>query len=418
MNVDLLNNRNTWKTNLQKIRKIIETVTRSRPPEYCKLWLTHLNYQLYKALEHQYQMGLESLNESLPEFSAQLVYRNGQLEFRPTFEELKEHYYREISTFITNPLKFIGVGGAGTKTEVFKLMPEMNSKHLKTVYAKAEELFGKLEAVQDEYIHWTALGELDIQAHIEHNFTDVQDWIDNFEMLRQKRKELKKLPDQTNVDCISINLIPFKSGIDALFKQLQDALVDTLEDSIEKDADVVKNFIQKGLDKLSSNPSSVEEIEQMHNDAIELGVEKDGIVKMFEGCERKNKMIKQMKGKGLNLADIEAMWKFFDARLASFQDKIEDQKSRLLQELDNRTKTINADIEKMYDKWNEKKPKDRHQLTYETAMEANEMMKELQEQWKAMSTKIEKIHRDCKHFGKEPPKLGYYDKMKEEMEEQ
>jgi dynein heavy chain 2 len=252
-------------------------------------------------------MGLESLNESLPEFSAQLVYRNGQLEFRPTFEELKEHYYREISTFITNPLKFIGVGGAGTKTEVFKLMPEMNSKHLKTVYAKAEELFGKLEAVQDEYIHWTALGELDIQAHIEHNFTDVQDWIDNFEMLRQKRKELKKLPDQTNVDCISINLIPFKSGIDALFKQLQDALVDTLEDSIEKDADVVKNFIQKGLDKLSSNPSSVEEIEQMHNDAIELGVEKDGIVKMFEGCERKNKMIKQMKGKGLNLADIEAM---------------------------------------------------------------------------------------------------------------
>ena len=62
----------------------------------------------------------------------------------------------------------------------------------------------------------------------------------------------------------------------------------------------------------------------------------------------------------MNLADIEAMWKFFDARLASFQDKVEDQKSRLLQELDNRTKTIGADIEKMYDKWNEKKPKDRH----------------------------------------------------------
>ena len=74
-------------------------------------------------------------------------------------------------------------------------MPEMNSKHLKTVYTKAEELFVKLEAVQDEYIHWTALGEMDIQAHIENHFTDVQDWIDNFEMLRQKRKELKKLPD-------------------------------------------------------------------------------------------------------------------------------------------------------------------------------------------------------------------------------
>jgi dynein heavy chain 2 len=31
---------------------------------------------LYKALEFQYQMGLESLNESLPEISADLVYRN------------------------------------------------------------------------------------------------------------------------------------------------------------------------------------------------------------------------------------------------------------------------------------------------------------------------------------------------------
>ena len=118
-------------------------------------------------------MGLESLNESLPEFSASLVYRNNQLEFRPTFEDLKEHSYKEISTFITTPLKFIGVGGSGTKTEMFKLMPEMNSKHLKTVYMKAEELFSKLETLADEYLPWTALGEFDIQAHIEENFTDV-----------------------------------------------------------------------------------------------------------------------------------------------------------------------------------------------------------------------------------------------------
>jgi len=68
----------------------VESVTRQRPPEYCKLWLTHLNYQLYKALEHQYQMGLESLNESLPEVQASLVYRNSTIEFRPTFEDLKQ----------------------------------------------------------------------------------------------------------------------------------------------------------------------------------------------------------------------------------------------------------------------------------------------------------------------------------------
>ena len=52
MNINLLNNRELWRTNLQKIRKIIESVTKQRQPEYCKLWLTHLNFQLYKALEH------------------------------------------------------------------------------------------------------------------------------------------------------------------------------------------------------------------------------------------------------------------------------------------------------------------------------------------------------------------------------
>jgi dynein heavy chain 2 len=206
-------------------------------------------------------MGLESLNEHLPELSASLVYRNNSLEFRPTYEDLKEQYYNEISQFITTPLKFKGVGGTGTKTEMFAMMPEMNSKHLKTVYSKAEELFDKLETLQNEYAPWTALGDFDIQAHIEENFSDVQDWVNNFEMLRTKRKELKKLPDTTKLDCISVNLVPFKSGVDALFKNIQDALTDSLEDSIEKDSETVRSFIQKGLEKLNSNPQSVEEIE-------------------------------------------------------------------------------------------------------------------------------------------------------------
>lgn len=44
MNVDLLKNKGLWKENLNKIRKIIESITKQRQPELCKLWLTHLNY--------------------------------------------------------------------------------------------------------------------------------------------------------------------------------------------------------------------------------------------------------------------------------------------------------------------------------------------------------------------------------------
>ena len=76
MNIDILKSKNTWKENLQKIRKVVEGVTKTRAPEQCKLWITHLNYQLFKALEHQYQMGLESLNENLPEIQCDLVFRS------------------------------------------------------------------------------------------------------------------------------------------------------------------------------------------------------------------------------------------------------------------------------------------------------------------------------------------------------
>jgi hypothetical protein len=63
-------------------------------------------------------------------------------------------------------------------------------------------------------------------------------------MLKQKRKELKKLPDSVKVDCINVNLVPFKGGIEDIFKKLTDALVETLQTSIEKDSEHVHRFVK------------------------------------------------------------------------------------------------------------------------------------------------------------------------------
>ena len=38
-------------------------------------WKLHWDHQLYKSLEHQYQLGLEALNEHLPEIKVELTYR-------------------------------------------------------------------------------------------------------------------------------------------------------------------------------------------------------------------------------------------------------------------------------------------------------------------------------------------------------
>jgi len=41
-----------------------------------RAWRQHWNHQLYKALEHQYQSGLEALNKNLPEIHVDLTFKS------------------------------------------------------------------------------------------------------------------------------------------------------------------------------------------------------------------------------------------------------------------------------------------------------------------------------------------------------
>ena len=51
-------------------------------PDNMVPWKTHWDRQLYKALEHQYMMGLEALNENLPEICVELTYRYADNELK------------------------------------------------------------------------------------------------------------------------------------------------------------------------------------------------------------------------------------------------------------------------------------------------------------------------------------------------
>ena len=40
-----------------------------------KPWLAHWDRQLYKVLEYQYQLGLDTLNENMPEIKVELTFK-------------------------------------------------------------------------------------------------------------------------------------------------------------------------------------------------------------------------------------------------------------------------------------------------------------------------------------------------------
>lgn len=90
-------------------------------------------------------------------------------------------------------------------------------------------------------------------------------------------------------------------------------------------------------------------------------------------------MVKQSQGQGLRLGDLESKWREFNSRLDIFNDKIESQKNRLREEIDKRAKQTAAEVEKMYDRWQQAKPKERSQLTFEDALEISQGLKGIRE---------------------------------------
>ncbi len=57
-------------------------------------------------LRLQYQLGMETLNETLTDLRCELVFRNETITFRPSVEVLRERYYQKMKDFIAYPTTF------------------------------------------------------------------------------------------------------------------------------------------------------------------------------------------------------------------------------------------------------------------------------------------------------------------------
>lgn len=414
MNVDLLKNKEIWKERLSTIKRTLDSSNYNA--KETKIWRTHLDYQLFKALEYQYQIGLESLNENFNMIEADLVYLDKTVSFRPPLEMLKSLYYKEIQNFINIPIKFSGLGG---KPSIFRIIPNKNSESLHAVYAKAEELFARLDNMLNTFLPWTALGYFDLETYIEENFKDVKDWENNFKMLRVKRKELEKLNESYKIDnFFNIRMEPFKKGIEDLLSRMNDILKLSLRSTIKVDIENIDQFIDDGMKKLNARPQSVEEIGKAKAEAVEIASKKSKYIELYNQCEQKNYVLMQISGEGAHIGDMQSRWKNFDVALNAFSSMIDEQKNVLKQETDKRIKALNGELEKTFNRWEALKPKDMSDMDRETAMETSEKMKEWREKWDELEKKIKNITADCDHFGIPLPQFSYYEELKSDLAKQ
>ena len=404
MSINLVKNKAKWKDIIQNIRSQIVSVENhyNISPKNTSTWKTHLDYQLYKVLEHHYRMGLESFHDDIPEINVEMIYKQSKIQFKPSYEEIRTRYYREIKKFVNIPITFKGFSD---NDNLFKGILYNNKKSLNTIYQKAEMIFQKLSKAQDLYKDWVIIQNVDIDEIIDNNLETVVDYENNFKMIKNKGKELEQMKNIITINNIIISTAGIKSSIDNQLQNMFDSLLSGLRRYVTKYGNQIESFVSKGMDLLSKKPQTYEEIgeaNKCHEDLIE---EKKLIQSQMENVEAKNKLLKFVSGNGIDLSVLKAKWDKLEVILQSHEVMIKEQVDILRDNIDGRRKSVQSELDKFTNRWTQLKPNMETFENKESAVNAIKFIKDRQAEFEELKLAAQKLNNDCELFG--VPKFGF-----------
>uniref|UniRef100_A0A4W3JIK2 Dynein cytoplasmic 2 heavy chain 1 n=1 Tax=Callorhinchus milii TaxID=7868 RepID=A0A4W3JIK2_CALMI len=420
MNVDLLRQQHRWKDGLQELRFVFSNLdSQGFRSGDMKAWRQHWNHQLYKALEHQYQIGLEALNENLPEINVELTFKQARLQFKPPFEEIRAKYYREMKRFISIPNQFKGASEPGEEP-IFVVMIERNANGFLTVFSKAEDLFKRLSKVLDKFKDWVILGQVNIETLVEEQLQTVHDWERNFKALKGRGKDSERLPSVIKVDCITINCNPVKAVIDDLIQKLFDVLLLSLRKSIQTNIHEIDSFLNTAMDILSKRPQTVDEIGDANAKHTELTMKKPCVLPLFQDADDKNRLLRSVAGGGVEtLSNLRAKWDKFELMMESHQLMVNEQIELMRTNVESRIKMYCQDLEKFQARWNQLKPSNDIVDTADKDIlnKCVESIKEKRIEFDELETTRKKLIEDCHHFKVEEPEFELAERVYQDLEQ-
>ncbi|XP_053164065.1 cytoplasmic dynein 2 heavy chain 1 isoform X1 [Hemicordylus capensis] len=418
MNIDLLRQQQRWKDGLQELRAVFSSLELQGFLSHdMKAWRQHWNHQLYKALEHQYQMGLEALNENLLEINIDLTYKQGRLQFKPPFEEVRAKYYREMKRFISIPNQFKGVSESDEEC-IFSVMTERNASGFLTTFSKAEDLFQRLADVLDQFKEWTIIGQVDMEALVENHLFHEQDWEKNFKALKVRGKEVERLPSTVKVDCIIVNCNPVKSLIDDLIQKLYDVLVMSLRKSVQAHLHDISSFLNDAMEILVIRPQTVDEITEDNLKFKNLKERQEEVFLLFQEAEGKNKLLRTVAGGGVEtFSNLRATWDKFELMMESHQLMIKEQIEVMKSNVMSRVNVYLQELEKFKARWDQLKPSDHiietghHDLLQKSA----EIIKEKKIEFDDLEDTKQRLINDFCHFELGEPDFSLADEVRRDI---
>ena len=416
MNTDLLRKQAKWKETLKEIRLVMNEVEQEGFTNL-RTWRLHWDRQLYKALEHQYQVGLEALNEHLPEIKVELIYRQQVLQFRPPIEEIRMKYYGQLKRFLQIPNNFKGVSET-TEGNVFPLIIERNAHRFSHLFKKAEGLFSRLDTVKRRFVNWVALGSVDIDEYIQQNLKLPEDWDANFRASKHKAQEIGRLPSaDEKIDCISVSFAPVRNEIEILNRKYWDSLVSLLQRSIVKDIETIEKFATEAMETLRTQPQTVEEIGEANRKHEEYDKKTPEMMEMFHRADSKNKVLAVWTKEHMDqVSRVTGLWDNYMSTMENHDMIISKQVEAIKANLNSQVKNLNSEVEKFQMRWDQMKPKeDSMEGDHTKVLLGLKTIKEKRIEWNTLSETKGKICKDCEHFGIKEPDFPKHDKVEEDI---
>lgn len=411
--IDLLRNQDKWKDSVLNMRTMAaDLIAQHYTPASLKPWQIHWDHQIYKAMEHQYQLGLESLNENLAEIKVDLTFRQRRLQFKPALEDIRVKYYREMKKFIQLPEKVHGLSDTG----IFARLSNQNAPALKIVYEKAESLFTRLSKVLDHYQNYVVLGMVDIEGLVADSLVQVADWEYNFKLVKVKGREAEKLPNTIKVDCITVSMAPLKAAVDDQINRLFEALLTSLRKSIGKSVSEIEGFIDRGMEALSARPTTVEEIGQTNAVHAEIAKEKPAIKPLFQAVETKNALLRSVVGAPVDVELLEERWDKFEVLFMSHEMMIKEQIEVMKNGVEARVDAFTRNLEKFKSKWDALKPSDDAMESRTSAVNAVKIIKDRRNELSELLKEHESIMTDCEHFQLPQPNVQLVTEIQQELD--
>ncbi|RNF09395.1 cytoplasmic dynein 2 heavy chain 1 isoform X1 [Trypanosoma rangeli] len=410
--VDLLRSRERWMGKVHVIREKME----ASGFKNMEAWKLFWDAQLYKAMEYQYQLGLESLHEFVTEIKADIVYdqETGLAALRPSLEAIRGQYYQRIKDFMTFPLRFRGCG----ENFFFKEMPARNERGIVAVMQHAAQLFKKIQQELKRFNPLLVIGQCgkdgnpSLETIVGMALTEVQHWEQGIRLLKQKGKEINAEDLFIKCGCITLCTAGIKSTVEDHLYKLAEVLRVTLRRSAEKHLHRIEVYLDAVSESLDSKLTKMDEIGAANARHVYLAEQRPAMEVEFYHFYNKNVLLQSMSNHaGLEFANTRERWDGVMRRLDTYESELEEQMNRLRSVVEESAKTWQKKLERFANQWHELKPK--------TADSPNALpfVKERQEQWEALEAEGNECAQQCKYFQLEEPDMEPLHDLKRDIEE-